>query len=165
VRRAGPVVLSNGAVFHVSTVRLLLEWGADWNLTGEHGVTLLHLVCAKAELFPLFKDMVEEHEYTLNGPPPSRFNLPSPAVAAAAAEDPEETKGARARRLEREKEAASRVSRRWQSVLAGKVSPLLVATLQRKINFCCRGIWLLSGGGGGGGGGESQPPLSLAPYH
>jgi hypothetical protein len=55
---SGAVVLSNGCVFHVETVRLLLAWGADWNIAGEHGVTLLHLVCSKQGLFPLFRDMV-----------------------------------------------------------------------------------------------------------
>jgi hypothetical protein len=31
------VSLSSGKIFHVDTVRLLLEWGADVNLAGERG--------------------------------------------------------------------------------------------------------------------------------
>jgi hypothetical protein len=39
-------------------VRLLLEWGGDFRLTGEHGTTLLHLICGNHALVGLFKDLV-----------------------------------------------------------------------------------------------------------
>lgn len=37
------VSLSSGKIFHVDTVRLLLEWGADVNLAGERGMFLVTL--------------------------------------------------------------------------------------------------------------------------
>jgi len=74
------VSLSSGTIFHVDTVRLLLLWGADVNMAGERGITLLHLVSSSKALFPVFREIVDEHMYALGLDVPSLMALQPPPV-------------------------------------------------------------------------------------
>lgn len=90
------VSLSSGTIFHVDTVRLLLLWGADVNIAGERGITLLHLVTTTSALFPVFREIVDEHMYALGLDVPCLMALqppePDPKMTAEVAVEEKDSK-------------------------------------------------------------------------